>query len=470
MKTARAPLGVAPLADRGKLLALGLGNLLATIDAGRRHVVTQVHFTGGRLDSQRGGNQEIVGTMHTALGRGLFVLLNSHETLLEEYLNLAAQLAQNGEGRNFFIAVGFHRRFAIFVAWHQGQGEENLIFHQGQQVGLRLHLEGIDLIVLQLILRQLFTGTKQQETIPNTTGPHQSLKTALTLQHQVTLDPQIDVELALVVTLAMKLERHRTDRLQQRIGQTTKTLYRHRSLHATSISGQRPQVDHEAFLRHKRGMILFSAPRVKTLLDRANHRDNRLSATMKLVLASTSAYRRELLQRFDLPFDVARPDIDETPLPGEAPQATAERLAVEKARAVAGQFPDTLIIGSDQVAYMGDARFGKPGTIERAITQLKSMSGRTVIFHTALALLNTRSGHVQVDAVPTEVRFRNLSDDEIVRYVNKERPLDCAGSAKSEGLGITLLDALSGDDPNALVGLPLIALARMLRNEGIALP
>ncbi|MBS0347278.1 MAG: septum formation inhibitor Maf [Proteobacteria bacterium] len=191
---------------------------------------------------------------------------------------------------------------------------------------------------------------------------------------------------------------------------------------------------------------------------------------MKLVLASTSAYRRELLLRFDLPFDVARPDIDETPLQGEAPQATAERLAVEKARAVAGQFPDALIIGSDQVAYMDETRFGKPGTVERAIAQLKSMSGRTVIFHTALALLNTRSGHVQLDAVPTEVRFRSLSDDEIVRYVNKERPLDCAGSAKSEGLGITLLDALSGDDPNALVGLPLIALARMLRNEGIALP
>jgi septum formation protein len=217
-------------------------------------------------------------------------------------------------------------------------------------------------------------------------------------------------------------------------------------------------------------MILFSAPRVKTLLDCANRRDCRLPATMKLVLASTSAYRRELLQRFDLPFDVARPDIDETPRPGEAPQATAERLAVEKARAVASQFPDALIIGSDQVAYMDGARFGKPGTVERAIAQLKSMSGRTVIFHTALALLNTRSGHVQVDAVPTEVRFRSLSNDEIVRYVNKERPLDCAGSAKSEGLGITLLDALSGDDPNALVGLPLIALARMLRNEGIALP
>ena len=194
------------------------------------------------------------------------------------------------------------------------------------------------------------------------------------------------------------------------------------------------------------------------------------SAPMKLVLASTSAYRRELLQRFDLPFDVARPDIDETPLPGETPQATAERLAVEKARAVAGQFEDALIIGSDQVAHMGDTRFGKPGTVERAIAQLQAMSGRTVIFHTALAVLNTRSGHVQLDAVPTQVRFRTLGDDEIVRYVNKERPLDCAGSAKSEGLGITLLDALSGDDPNALVGLPLIALARILRNEGIALP
>lgn len=191
---------------------------------------------------------------------------------------------------------------------------------------------------------------------------------------------------------------------------------------------------------------------------------------MKLVLASTSAYRRELLQRFGLPFEVARPDIDESPLPGEHPRATAERLAIEKARAVAGNFTDALIIGSDQVAAMGDIRFGKPGTVERAVAQLKQMSGQTVVFHTALALLNTQTGDAQIDVVPTEVRFRTLSDDEIVRYVDKEHPLDCAGSAKSEGLGITLLDALSGDDPNALVGLPLIALARMLRHEGVALP
>lgn len=191
---------------------------------------------------------------------------------------------------------------------------------------------------------------------------------------------------------------------------------------------------------------------------------------MKIVLASTSAYRRELLQRFGLPFETARPDIDESPLPDESPAATAERLAEQKARAVAAAHPDALIIGSDQVAHMGETRFDKPGTVERAVAQLQTMSGRTVIFHTALALLNTRSGRIQVDAVPTQVRFRTLSDEEIIRYVDKERPLDCAGSAKSEGLGITLLEALSGDDPNALVGLPLIALARMLRNEGVSLP
>ncbi|MCE1185262.1 MAG: Maf family nucleotide pyrophosphatase [Rhodocyclales bacterium] len=191
---------------------------------------------------------------------------------------------------------------------------------------------------------------------------------------------------------------------------------------------------------------------------------------MKIVLASTSVYRRELLQRFGLPFETARPDIDESPLPDESPRATAERLAIEKARAVADQFPDALIIGSDQVAYMDEMRFGKPGTVERAVAQLSAMSGRSVIFHTALALLNTRTGQYQLEGVPTEVRFRTLSQEEIVRYVDKERPLDCAGSAKSEGLGITLLDALAGEDPNALVGLPLIALARMLRHEGVALP
>jgi len=191
---------------------------------------------------------------------------------------------------------------------------------------------------------------------------------------------------------------------------------------------------------------------------------------MKIILASTSAYRRMLLERLQLPFEVAHPEVDEASLPDEHPPATADRLAVEKARAVAARFPDALVIGSDQVAHMGDDTFGKPGTVERAIEQLRRMSGKTVIFHTALALLNTRTGNVRTEGVPTRVKFRVLSDDEIVRYVEKERPLDCAGSAKSEALGITLLDSLSGDDPTALVGLPLIALSRMLRAEGVVLP
>lgn len=191
---------------------------------------------------------------------------------------------------------------------------------------------------------------------------------------------------------------------------------------------------------------------------------------MKLVLVSTSSYRQMLLERLSIPFELARPDTDETPLPGEPPATTAERLAAEKARAVAAAWPDALIIGSDQVAYLGDQVFGKPGTESRAVAQLQQMSGQTVVFHTALALLNTRSGRLQTAGIPTRVRFRTLTEAEIRRYVAKEQPLDCAGSAKSEGLGISLLEALSGDDPTALIGLPLIALSRMLRAEGLELP
>jgi 7-methyl-GTP pyrophosphatase len=191
---------------------------------------------------------------------------------------------------------------------------------------------------------------------------------------------------------------------------------------------------------------------------------------MQLVLASTSRYRKDLLERFGLPFVTARPDTDESPLPGEHPAATAERLAVDKARAVAEDHPEALIIGSDQVAYLGEEQFGKPGTVDRAVEQLRRMSGQTVVFHTAVALLNSHTGRFSCEGVPTRVRFRHLADDEIRRYVEREMPLDCAGSAKSEGLGISLLEALSGDDPTALVGLPLIALARMLRQEGVPLP
>lgn len=194
------------------------------------------------------------------------------------------------------------------------------------------------------------------------------------------------------------------------------------------------------------------------------------AAHREIVLASTSSFRRELLGRLQLPFQAVAPDADETALPGEHPAATAERLSVAKAQAVAPSFPAALIIGSDQVAYCGDARFGKPGTRDNAIAQLRSMSGKTVIFHTGLCLLNAATGRIHLRGIPTEVRFRELSDQEILRYQDKENALNCAGSARSEGLGISLLEYMRGDDPNALVGLPLIALCDMLRTEGVELP
>ncbi|WP_341678550.1 Maf family nucleotide pyrophosphatase [Niveibacterium sp. SC-1] len=189
-----------------------------------------------------------------------------------------------------------------------------------------------------------------------------------------------------------------------------------------------------------------------------------------LVLASTSRYRRELLQRLQIPFVTDSPEVDETPHANETPAATALRLAEAKARAVAPRHPDALIIGSDQVASVGDERFGKPGTVARAVAQLQRMSGRSIVFHTALALLDARDGSIQVCDVPTEVAIRRLGDEEIVRYIEREQPLDCAGSAKCEGQGISLMEHMRGDDPNALIGLPLIALCAMLRKVGISIP
>jgi septum formation protein len=189
-----------------------------------------------------------------------------------------------------------------------------------------------------------------------------------------------------------------------------------------------------------------------------------------LVLASTSPFRRELLARLQIPFETVAPQTDESALPGETPAATARRLAEAKARAVVQRYPDALIIGSDQVAANGSERFGKPERRENAIAQLHLMRGKEVVFHTGLCLLNSATDRVQLCCVDTHVGFRDPSDAEIESYLDKEDALNCAGSAKSEGLGISLLSYLRGDDPNALVGLPLIALCDMLRAEGVALP
>jgi len=187
----------------------------------------------------------------------------------------------------------------------------------------------------------------------------------------------------------------------------------------------------------------------------------------RLILGSTSPYRREILARLRVAFEVAAPDVDETPQPAERPMQLACRLAMAKARSVAAQFPDCVVIGSDQVADLDGQPLGKPGDHARATAQLRKMSGRTVIFQTAVAVVCQDSGFAQLDLAPVKVRFRDLTDAEIETYLQAETPYDCAGSAKSEGLGIALLESIENDDPTALVGLPLIRTCRMIRAAGV---
>ena len=186
-----------------------------------------------------------------------------------------------------------------------------------------------------------------------------------------------------------------------------------------------------------------------------------------LILASTSRYRRELLERLRLPFDVCSPQVDEAVLEGETPAQVSERLALAKARAVALKQPQAWVIGSDQMAELDGEAIGKPGTHERALAQLRRMSGRSVRFHTAVAVQRAASGYAGAALAPVKVRFRDLRDDEIEHYLRTEQPYDCAGSAKCETLGIALLEAIESDDPTALVGLPLIRTSALLRAAGI---
>jgi 7-methyl-GTP pyrophosphatase len=194
--------------------------------------------------------------------------------------------------------------------------------------------------------------------------------------------------------------------------------------------------------------------------------ENNLSAP-QLVLASTSPYRRELLERLRIPFSIVAPNVDETPLQGELPEQTAARLAKAKAAAAAKQWPQALIIGCDQVAALMGAQLGMPHSHEDAFKQLQLMRGKTVMFHTALCLLNAATGNTQIQVIPYQVRFRRLSDAQIANYLTKEQPYYCAGSAKTEGLGIALIESMDGEDPWALIGMPLITLVDMLKNEGL---
>lgn len=194
-----------------------------------------------------------------------------------------------------------------------------------------------------------------------------------------------------------------------------------------------------------------------------------LRVSRPVVLGSSSRYRRELMERLRIPFSVAVPDVDETPHPGETPRNLALRLALAKAQAVAQRHPEAVVIGSDQVADLAGQALGKPGEHARAVQQLRQMRGKTVIFQTALAVVCLRTGFEQVDLAEVRVVFRDLSDEDIEAYLQAEKPYDCAGSAKSEGLGIALLASIDNDDPTALVGLPLIRTCRLLRQAGIQL-
>jgi septum formation protein len=193
------------------------------------------------------------------------------------------------------------------------------------------------------------------------------------------------------------------------------------------------------------------------------------STSRRIVLGSSSPYRRELLSRLKVPFEVDLPEVDETPRAGETPRDIAWRLAVEKARAVARKHPEAAVIGSDQVADLDGEPLGKPGTHERAVQQLRRMRGRVVVFQTAVAVVCMQTGFEEVDLAPVRVAFRELTDAEIEAYLLAEKPYDCAGSARSEGLGIALLEKIDNDDPSALVGLPLIRTCRMLRAAGVRL-
>ena len=188
---------------------------------------------------------------------------------------------------------------------------------------------------------------------------------------------------------------------------------------------------------------------------------------MQLVLASTSPFRKSVLEKLGLPFDCHAPEVDEAPQPGETPAQLVERLSIAKAQAVAAHLQQGLVIGSDQVAVIDDEILGKPGNHENAVGQLERAAGKTVTFLTGLALVNAESGAIQAEVVPFKVVFRQLTQPQIVNYLNAEQPYNCAGSFKSEGLGIALFDRLEGDDPNTLIGLPLIRLIRMLEKEGM---
>ncbi len=379
---------------------------------------------------------------------------------------------------------------------HHRQGENDLVLDQRQYIEFLFRREKVPGIIFQILLGQIGLTFHQLEYGLDVKRKIQALHAALTTQRHEAIQLQQQLGLAQRADPAGKPVVHTTADFRQQIMHPGHVGHGEITFQTTGVTRKSQTIDHN-LLRHKARMILFSALHVKEKrgpklgfqqqrqrLIRVFYRTASfplmgsaflpeftspfLMPTLPqpaLILASTSPFRRELLARLRLPFSTENPAVDETPLAGESPEQTALRLSEAKARAVAAQHPDALIIGSDQVACLDGQVFGKPGNHERAVAQLQQMRGRTVNFYTGLCLYNSSTGRTQVRGIPTLVTFRQLSDGEIERYLRAETPYNCAGSAKAEGLGISLIAKMEGDDPNALIGLPLIALCDMLRAE-----
>lgn len=371
------------------------------------------------------------------------------------------------------------RQFTTVVTWRRRQIEDDLVFNQFHDIEFFLRGKIILRIVFDFFLRQLFFVFDKLQQVANPDRIVNSFKATLAAKGQHPVKLQNKLRPVARSHPPLDTVTQISGRIGEGIEYTRKAGNWQLALKHSATPRKRQAVNYNP-LRHKARMILFLPPEVKAIdatLWIASVLESRCESIAifayfsmtcrQLVLASTSPFRRQLLSRLGIPFETANPDADESALPGETPEDTALRLSEVKARAVAHQYPDALIIGSDQVACLDGQAFGKPGSHDNAVRQLQTMRGRTVNFFTGLCLLDARTGKAHLRSIPTLVTFRNLDDEEIENYLRKEQPYNCAGSAKSEGLGIAVIARMEGEDPNALIGLPLIALCDLLKEENV---
>lgn len=362
--------------------------------------------------------------------------------------------------------------------WMHGndrQSEQQLFFDQTMQIqGLFTNLQGI-VTLWQGIGRLPFPEHGEIEFAAN--GKHCRLQTTLANHLDLGVQDTMDDELLLLITPEVEDNGNRAFGLHELLADTPHVRERQLTLEGYAAIRQFARIDLRWNwpIQHKRAIIGTALRLSKEINPEATPTDlwstspeNKLMPF--ILLASSSPYRRQLLERLHLPFTHQSPDIDETPLPGESPRALVERLARAKTAALADQREPTLIIGSDQATAIEGEILGKPLTHERAHQQLTQASGRTLVFHTGLAVLDSRTGECRSEVVDFQVRFRPLDAATIDRYLRVEQPYDCAGSFKAEGLGIALFEAMQGEDPTSLIGLPLIRLAALLRQAGLQVP